>query len=56
VSGAIGNGFLVEWIDWVPEDLFTEMPEIDKGDFLVPNRPGHGMSLAAGAERKYRVD
>src|SRR4030095_6579904 len=56
VSGAISNGFLVEWIDWVPEDLFTEMPVMDKGDFLVPNRPGHGMSLAPGAERKYRVD
>jgi hypothetical protein len=25
------------------------------GDFLIPDRPGHGMALAAGAEKKYRV-
>ncbi|MGH7374693.1 MAG: mandelate racemase/muconate lactonizing enzyme family protein, partial [Candidatus Rokuibacteriota bacterium] len=55
VAGALSNGFLVEWIDWVPEDLFTEMPVMDGGDFLVPDRPGHGMSLAPGAERKYRA-
>jgi len=56
VAGALSNGFLVEWIDWVPEDLFTEMPVLDGGDFLVPDRPGHGMSLAPGAERKYGAD
>jgi L-alanine-DL-glutamate epimerase-like enolase superfamily enzyme len=56
VAGALSNGFLVEWIDWVPEDLFAEMPALDGGDFLIPDRPGHGMSLAPGAERKYRVD
>jgi L-alanine-DL-glutamate epimerase-like enolase superfamily enzyme len=55
VAGAISNGFLVEWIDWVPEDLFTEMPVMDAGDFIVPDRPGHGMTLAPGAERKYRA-
>jgi hypothetical protein len=32
------------------------MPALDGGDFLIPDRPGHGMSLAPGAERKYRVD
>src|SRR5712691_5950337 len=55
VAGALSNGFLVEWIDWVPEDLFAEMPVMQGGDFLIPDRPGHGMTLAPGAEKKYRV-
>jgi L-alanine-DL-glutamate epimerase-like enolase superfamily enzyme len=56
VAGALSNGFLVEWIDWVPDDLFAQMPVMDHGDFLIPDRPGHGMALAPGAERKYRID
>src|SRR6266852_3999308 len=55
VAGALSNGFLVEWIDWVPDDLFAQMPVMDHGDFLIPDRPGHGMALAPGAERKYRI-
>jgi L-alanine-DL-glutamate epimerase-like enolase superfamily enzyme len=55
VAGALSNGFLVEWIDWVPDDLFAEMPVMDHGDFLIPARPGHGMTLAPGAEKKYRL-
>jgi L-alanine-DL-glutamate epimerase-like enolase superfamily enzyme len=55
VAGALSNGFLVEWIDWVPEDLFAEMPVLEGGNFLVPDRPGHGISLAAGAEGRYRA-
>jgi L-alanine-DL-glutamate epimerase-like enolase superfamily enzyme len=56
VAGALSNGFLVEWIDWVPDDLFAQMPVLDRGDFLIPDRPGHGVALAPGAERKYRAD
>ena len=56
VAGALSNGFLVEWIDWVPDDLFAQMPVMDHGDFLIPDRPGHGMALAPEAERKYRID
>jgi len=55
VAGALSNGFLVEWIDWVPDDLFAQMPVMDRGDFLIPDRPGHGVALAPGAEKKYRV-
>jgi D-arabinonate dehydratase len=55
VAGAISNGFLVELIDWTPPDLFAEMPRCEKGDFRVPDRPGHGIELAPGAEKKYRV-
>jgi L-alanine-DL-glutamate epimerase-like enolase superfamily enzyme len=55
VAGALSNGFLVEWIDWVPDDLFAEMPVMQAGEFLIPDRPGHGMTLAPGAEPKYRA-
>ncbi len=50
VAGALGNGFLVEWIDWVPEDLFAQMPIMDRGDFLIPARPRHSPGPGRGAE------
>ena len=55
VVGALANGFLVEFIDWTPPDLFVEMPRCENGHFRLPDRPGHGIALAPGAERKYRA-
>lgn len=55
VVGALANGFLVEFIDWTPPDLFAEMPRCEDGHFRIPDRPGHGMALAPDAERKYRA-
>jgi L-alanine-DL-glutamate epimerase-like enolase superfamily enzyme len=54
VVGALANGFLVEFIDWTPPDLFEQMPECVDGCFRIPERPGHGMALARGAVQKYR--
>ena len=54
VVGALSNGFLVEFIDWTPPDLFEEMPQCKDGCFRIPERPGHGMALAKGAKEKYR--
>ena len=54
VVGALSNGFLVEFIDWTPPDLFEEMPQCSEGHFRIPDRPGHGMALAPGAREKYR--
>jgi len=54
VVGALSNGFLVEFIDWAPADLFEGMPRCEDGHFCIPDRPGHGIALAPGAERKYR--
>ncbi len=54
VVGAVSNGFLVEWIDWAPPDLFTGMPACEDGAFRISDRPGHGLALGAAAERKYR--
>jgi len=55
VVGALSNGFLVEFIDWTPPDLFREMPKCRDGAFLIPECPGHGMALAKGAKEKYRT-
>ena len=54
VVGALSNGFLVEFIDWTPPDLFEEMPQCSAGHFRIPDRPGHGMVLARRAKEKYR--
>ena len=56
VVGALSNGSLVEFIDWAPADLFQGMPRCEDGHFRVPDRPGHGIALAPGAERKYRAE
>ena len=54
VVGALANGFLVEFIDWTPPDLFEQMAACKDGHFAIPDRPGHGMALAKGAKEKYR--
>jgi len=54
VVGALANGFLVEFIDWTPPDLFEDLPKCEDGHFRIPERPGHGMALARGAVDKYR--
>src|SRR5260221_1343018 len=55
VVGALSNGFLVEFIDWTPADLFEEMPKCSEGHFRIPDRPGHGMALTRGAREKDRT-
>jgi len=54
VVGALSNGFLVEFIDWTPPDLFEDMPKCLEGHFRIPDRPGHGMALARRARETYR--
>jgi L-alanine-DL-glutamate epimerase-like enolase superfamily enzyme len=54
VVGALANGFLVEFMNWIPQDLFEDAPQCSKGCFKVPERPGHGLVLARGALEKYR--
>jgi L-alanine-DL-glutamate epimerase-like enolase superfamily enzyme len=55
IVGALCNGSLVEFIDWAPADLFEGMPRCEDGHFRIPDRPGHGIALAPGADRKYGV-
>jgi len=54
VVAALANGFLVEFMDWVPADLFTGIPRCEDGQFRLPDRPGHGLALAPDADKKYR--
>lgn len=54
VVGALPNGFLVEFIDWAPPDLFEKLPACKDGCFRIPDTPGHGMALAKGASERYR--
>jgi L-alanine-DL-glutamate epimerase-like enolase superfamily enzyme len=53
VVGALANGFLVELMDWAPPDLWEALPECKEGVLKIPDRPGHGMTLARGAIKKY---
>ena len=55
VAAALPNSFLVELIDWTPGDLFEGMPKCDGGAFRISDRPGHSITLAPDAEKKYRA-
>ena len=55
VCGALSNGFLVEYMDWAPKDLFEELPECKDGEFRIPAKPGHGIAITKEALKKYRT-
>jgi L-alanine-DL-glutamate epimerase-like enolase superfamily enzyme len=54
VAAALSNGFLVELMDWMPADLFEDIPACKDGVIRLPDRPGHGMTLHKNAISKYR--
>ena len=54
VVGALTNGFLVEFMDWMPNDLFTSLPPCIDGHITIPETPGHGLTLTPDAAKKYR--
>ena len=53
VVGALPNGFVVEFVDWAPPGLFEALPECRDGEFHIPDRPGHGLTLAKGALERF---
>ena len=55
VVGALPNGFLVEYMDWHPDDLFEETPQCKDGVFRIGERPGHGIAFTREALRKYKT-
>ena len=55
LCGALSNGFLVELMDWMPPDLFEELPQCKDGTIRIPERPGHGLALHGKAVEKYRT-
>jgi L-alanine-DL-glutamate epimerase-like enolase superfamily enzyme len=55
VVAALPTGFVVEYMDWYPPDLFDDLPVPRAGLVDLPDRPGHGVSLRPGAVERYRV-
>jgi len=55
VVGALPNGFLVEYMDAAPSDLFEQEPECVDGAFVIPDRPGHGLAFTKKAMKKYKI-
>jgi len=44
----------VELMDWMPPDLFEDLPSCREGEIRIPDRPGHGLTLHKNAVAKYR--
>ena len=55
VVGALANGFLVEYMDWAPDDLFEALPPCKDGRFRIPDKPGHGLAFTRAAMARYRT-
>jgi L-alanine-DL-glutamate epimerase-like enolase superfamily enzyme len=55
VCGALSNGFLVEYMDWAPPDLYEELPPCKDGEFRIPAKPGHGIAFTKEALKNYRA-
>jgi len=48
----IPNGLTVEYIAWsIP--LWEEIPKMEKGDLVVPDKPGLGLKFDQGVIKKY---
>lgn len=55
VAAALSTGVLVEYMDWLPEDVFEDPPQCVAGSFAFPDAPGHGLRITRRARTKYRV-
>jgi len=51
---AIPNGLTVEYMPW-SERLFEEVPPIEKGQLVVPTKPGLGLTFDQAAIKRYQV-
>lgn len=54
VLTAVPNGLIVEYVPWAWR-LFNGCPQIEKGQLIMSDRPGHGLELNPEALAKYRV-
>jgi len=48
----IPNGLTVEYIAW-SITLWEEIPKMEKGDLVVPDKPGLGLKFDQGVIKKY---
>jgi L-alanine-DL-glutamate epimerase-like enolase superfamily enzyme len=53
--GAAANGFLVEYMDWMPDDLLAAPVAVKDGSIEIPETPGHGVEFTPAAIRRYRA-
>jgi L-alanine-DL-glutamate epimerase-like enolase superfamily enzyme len=51
---AIPNGLTVEYMPWTLQ-LFEETPAIERGQLVVPRKPGLGLAFDRKAVERYRV-
>ena len=51
---AIPHGLTVEYMPWTLR-LFEETPAIEKGDIVVPDKPGLGLKFDATAIKQYEI-
>jgi L-talarate/galactarate dehydratase len=51
---AIPNGLTVEYMPWT-QRLFREVPRIEDGQLVVPNKPGLGLEFDPSVVRQYQV-
>jgi L-talarate/galactarate dehydratase len=52
---AVPNGLTVEYMPWMLK-LYEETPAIEKGQLVLPNKPGLGLRFDEKAVAAYRVD
>ena len=51
---AIPNGLTVEYMPWTHR-LFQEVPRIEAGQLVVPDKPGLGLEFDRAALQQYTV-
>jgi L-talarate/galactarate dehydratase len=51
---AIPNGLTVEYMPWT-ERLFEDVPPMEKGQLVVPTKPGLGLAFDQAAIKRYQV-
>jgi L-alanine-DL-glutamate epimerase-like enolase superfamily enzyme len=51
---AIPNGLTVEYMPWMVA-LYEEAPVIEKGQLVMPNKPGLGLKLDEKALKRFRA-
>jgi L-talarate/galactarate dehydratase len=52
---AIPNGLTVEYMPWTLR-LWEETPKLDRGQLVVPTKPGLGLAFDQAALKRYQVD
>jgi L-alanine-DL-glutamate epimerase-like enolase superfamily enzyme len=55
VVAAVPNGLIVEYVPWARQ-LFNGCPELENGDLVLSDRPGHGLELNADFVKHHRAE